>query len=161
MKQLTQVELQQNGYEILNAQITDADLSMADHGSLVLWLQLNGNGWGVGYGGYGIGKGYVGASEFKGFTKGTELIMRVMDTVGVSSFKNLIGTYVRVAVNFSDDGGRVYIIGNIIEDKWFDIKDFFTVEEPKTELNSAEPETTEEPSETDSVDETPAETHEK
>ena len=143
MKQLTQVELQQQGYEILNAQITDAELSMEDWGSLVLWLQLNGNGWGVGYGGYGIGKGYVGASEFKGFAKGTELIMRVMDVVGVVNFKELIGKYVRVAVNFSTDGGRVNIIGNILDDKWFDIKDFFTIEEPKVE---PDPETPAEPS---------------
>ena len=160
MKQLTQVELQQQGYEILNAQVTDADLSMADHGNLILWLSLNGAGWGVSYGGYGIGKGYVGASEFKGFVKGTELIMRVMDTIGVASFKDLIGKYVRVAVNFSDDGGRVNIIGNILEDKWFDIKDFFTVEEPKTEPDPAEP-TTDESSEVIDADETPAETPEK
>lgn len=157
MKQLTQVELQQQGYEILNAQVTDADLSMADHGSLVLWLQLNGNGWGVGYGGYGIGKGYVGASEFKGFAKGTELIMRVMDTIGVATFKELFGKYVRVAVNFNSDGGRVNIIGNIIEDKWFDIKDFFTVESVgKPDVAEPEKETTEE-SASESVDETVAE----
>ena len=152
MKKLTQVELQQQGYEILNAQVTDADLSMADHGSLVLWLQLNGAGWGVGYGGYGIGKGYVGASEFRGFAKGTELIMRVMDTVGVSTFKELFGKYVRVAVNFNSDGGRVNIIGNIIEDKWFDIKDFFTVEEPKTEPDPAEPSAPSQPAEQPSPD---------
>lgn len=140
MKKLTQVELQQQGYEILNAQVTNADLSMEDHGSLVLWLTLNGNGWGVGYGGYGIGKGYVGAAEFKGYAKGTELIMRVMDTIGVARFQELMGKYVRVAVNFSTDGGRVYIIGNIIEDNWFDIKDFFTEEEidPRASVKPAD-----------------------
>lgn len=140
MKKLTQAELQQQGFEILNAQVTNADLSMEDHGSLVLWLTLNGNGWGVGYGGYGIGKGYVGAAEFKGYTKGTELIMRVMDTIGVARFQELLGKYVRVAVNFSADGGRVNIIGHIIEDKWFDIKDFFTEEEidPRASVKPAD-----------------------
>ena len=74
--------------------------------------------------------------------------MRVMDTVGVASFKELFGKYVRAAVNFSDDGGRVDIIGNIIDDKWFDIKDFFTeVPTPVVEPDPAEP----------SVDETSAE----
>ena len=147
MREYTQVELQQLGYEILNAKITNVDLSMAIHGSLVLWLTLEGKGWIVDYGGFSIGKGYVGASEFEGLAKGTELIMRVMDVVEVETFQQLKDKYVRVAVLPYE--GRIDIIGNIISDKWFNIVDFFkieeTVSEPDPEIPADPTATVEEP----------------
>ena len=140
MRRLTQMELIQSGYQILNAKITDADLSMADQGVLIMRLTLAGNGWNVDYGGYVLGVGSLGASEFTGIPKGTEQIMRVMDTVGVASFKALVGSYARIAVS-PNDNGRINIIGNIITDKWFDIADFFTEEPTKPEVPpTAEPE---------------------
>ena len=51
MRKLTQMELLQSGYQILNAKITDADLSMADQGVLIMRLALAGNGWRADYGG--------------------------------------------------------------------------------------------------------------
>ena len=143
MRRLTQMELQQSGYHILNAKITDADLSMADQGVLIMRLTLVGNGWNVDYGGYVLGVGSLGASEFTGMPKGTEQIMRVMDIVGVASFKELTGSYVRIAVG-PNDNGRINILGNIITDKWFDIADFFTEEPTEPEVApTAEPETKE------------------
>ena len=143
MKKLTQMELLQSGYQILNAKITDADLSMADQGVLIMRLALAGNGWRADYGGYVLGVGSLGASEFTGMPKGIEQIMRVMDTVGVAHFKELAGSYVRIAISRSGNG-PVHIIGNIITDKWFDIADFFTEEPTDTEVApAAEPEATE------------------
>ena len=143
MKKLTQMELLQSGYQILNAKITDADLSMADQGVLIMRLTLAGNGWRADYGGYVLGVGSLGANEFTGMPKGIEQIMRVMDTVGVAHFKELAGSYVRIAISRSGNG-PVHIIGNIITDKWFDIKDFFTEEPTDTEVApAAEPEATE------------------
>ena len=143
MKKLTQMELLQSGYQILNAKITDADLSMADQGVLIMRLALAGNGWSADYGGYVLGVGSLGASEFTGMPKGIEQIMRVMDTVGVAHFKELAGSYVRIAISRSGNG-PVRIIGNIITDKWFDIADFFTEEPTNAEVApAAEPEATE------------------
>ena len=143
MKKLTQMELLQSGYQILNAKIVDADLSMADQGVLIMRLALAGNGWRADYGGYVLGVGSLGASEFTGTPKGIEQIMRVMDTVGVAHFKELAGSLVRIAISRSDNG-PVHIIGNIITDKWFDIADFFTEEPTDTEVTpAAEPEVTE------------------
>lgn len=113
--------------EIKNAKITSADLSMKDHGILCLQLTLEGNGWGVVFGGYVLGKGYVGAKEFSGSSKGIEEIMRIMDTVGVSCFKELEGKYIRVELN--GWGSSVKKIGHIIEDKWFDYEEFYKKEE--------------------------------
>lgn len=49
--------------------------------------------------------------------------MRIMDTIGVANFQSLKGKYCRVAVK--GWGDTVKIIGNIIDDKWFDPESFF------------------------------------
>jgi len=113
--------------EIENARITKADLSMADHGCFTLALTLEGSGWCVVFGGYAIGTGYLGAKKFEGSPKGIEEIMRIMDVVGVEKFSQLEGKYVRVDV--SDGwGATITKIGNIIEDKWFNYKEFYKKE---------------------------------
>lgn len=109
--------------EIINMKIKSASLSMADHGVLTYDLSLEGNGVGVVYGGYVIGRGYLGAKEFHGSDKGIIALMKIMDTVGVERWEDLSGKYVRVV---SDGwGSTITKIGNIIEDKWFDEKEFF------------------------------------
>lgn len=99
---------------------------MADHGCLTLAMTLEGGGWGVVYGGYCLGKGYLGADDdfFSGSASGMEYLIRIMDTVGVEKFQDLRGEYVRVATK--GWGSSVKIIGNIINDKWFDAETFFT-----------------------------------
>lgn len=115
--------LRKDGYDINNAEIKDVDLSMADHSVLTLEMTLEGNGWGVVYGGYVLGHGYLGAKEFDGSAKGLESIMRIMDVVGVERFNDMQGKYIRVATK--GWGSSVKIIGNLIKDKWFDIDEFF------------------------------------
>ena len=131
MKKYTQDQLIEAGYTIENALIESVDLSMVDHGCLTLAMTLKGSGWGVVYGGYCLGKGYLGADDnfFSGSASGMEYLMRIMDTVGVERFQNLKGKYVRVATKGLS--GPVKIIGNIIEDKWFDAETFFTDKEEK------------------------------
>lgn len=109
-----------NGYKIENAQIKSVDLSN-DGGIFSLAMALEGNGWGVVYGGRVIGKSYD--DEITGSENGIEYIMRIMDVVGVSRFNDMKGKYVRVALK--GWGDSVEIIGNIIENKWFDQKAFF------------------------------------
>ena len=125
MKKYTQEQLIEAGYTIENALIESVDLSMADHGCLTLAMTLKGSGWGVVYGGYCLGKGYLGADDnfFSGSASGIEYLMRIMDTVGVERFQNLKGKYVRVATKGLSN--PVKIIGNIIDDKWFDAENIF------------------------------------
>ena len=122
MKKWTEDELIEAGYKIENAQITYADLSMEDHGCITLCMPLDGAGWGTVYGGYCLGHGYVGSKEFDSDKNAMVYIMRIMDTVGVSRFNDLVGEYVRIA---EGPGHIVKIIGNILEDKWFDAESFF------------------------------------
>lgn len=122
-------QLVQNGYTIQNAKITSDDLSMEDHCCFSLSMVIEGAGWGCVYGGHVIGKGYLGADSFEGYAKGIEYIMRIMDVVGVSNFQDLKGKYVRVAT--MGWGSSVNIIGNIINEKWFDPEKFFEKDKDK------------------------------
>lgn len=109
--------------EILNAKITSTSITMADHGCLTFWITVKGGGWGVSIGGYCIGHGYLGADEFDATGDGLEAMMRIMDVVGVSKWEDLKDNYIRVECN--GWGGTVSKIGNITEDRWFDLKEFF------------------------------------
>jgi hypothetical protein len=136
MKKLTQVELQQQGYQFQNAEISDVDTVIAEDGTLRTYLILSGNGWRIQYGGYAVGATNPSATEFQATAKGIELLMRLITLVGARSVNGLIGKYVRVAV--LPEVGEVKIIGNIVEDKWFDIEDFF---KPEEKVSEADPET--------------------
>ena len=109
--------------EIENAQIESVSITMEDHGCITFWLNLKGKSWGCGFGGYCIGHGYLGAEHFDGSPDGIEAMARIMDTVGVSTWEGLAGKYCRV--ESEGWGGTINKIGNLIEDKWFDIKQFF------------------------------------
>ncbi len=109
--------------EIENAQIENVTISMADHGCITFFLNLSGNGWGCGFGGYCIGHGYLGAKKFSGSGKGIEAMARIMDTVGVERWEDLKGKYCRAKI--TGWGGTIDEIGNLVKDKWFNIKAFF------------------------------------
>lgn len=128
MLKITSQELIKTGYEFQNAKITSASLNMENHGCLTLDLCLEGQGWGCVFGGYCLGKGYLGADfdYFKGYSSGMKAIMLIMDVVGVESLEDMNGKYVRVATK--GWGNCVKIIGNIMNDKWFDYESFFNDE---------------------------------
>lgn len=110
--------------KIYNAKITDTSITMGDHGCLTFRIRLESGALYVSYGGYCIGQGFLGSDAFTAENgSGLVAMMRIMDVVGVEKWENLKGKYVR----FVDDawGFTVNKIGNIIEDKWFDIDKFF------------------------------------
>lgn len=115
--------LENDGYNIENAIIKSVDLSMADHGWLVLTMDVEGDGLGCVYGGYGLGKGFVGASNFEGSKNGVEYLMRIMNIAECDTFNQLEGKYIRVATK--GWGEPIKIIGNLVKDKWFDARSFF------------------------------------
>ena len=61
--------------------------------------------------------------SYEGSAAGMEVIMRIMDIVGVSHLEDMKGKYVRVATK--KWGDTVKIIGNIIKDRWFDYQSFY------------------------------------
>lgn len=122
MKIWTEEKLIEEGYDIRNAQIKGAELTMENYGCISLDIVVEGAGWACVFGGYSLGRGYLGAKEFSGYGPGMESIARIMDTVGVTKLSDLKGRYIRAA---AAKDKRLKIIGNIINDKWFDIKSFF------------------------------------
>lgn len=92
MKKWSTEKLISEGYKIKNAKITHLNLSMGDHGVLCLEMVIEGDGWGVCFGGVALGQGYVGAKEFKGSAAGLEYIMRIMDTLEADRFNDMLGT---------------------------------------------------------------------
>lgn len=111
---------------IENAKIENVSITMADHGCLTFWITLEGDEWDTNYGGYVISHDYLGSETFESSSKGLEAMMRIMDTVGVARWEDLPNHYVRV--EYTSLGVPITKIGNIIEDKWFDIKEFFSDE---------------------------------
>ena len=112
--------------EIENCKITNVSISMRDYCSLTFWITVEGAGWGCSLGGFKIASGMLGAKpeDFSAETgAGLVAIMRIMDVVGVDRWEDLEGKYCRVKTE--GWGGTIHCIGNILKDKWFDIKEFF------------------------------------
>lgn len=117
-----------------NVKIESVSLTMADHGCLTFWLTVKGYGWGVGIGGYCIGHGYLGADDDEFVVErgdGLEAMMRIMNVVGVEKWEDLKGKYCRVEKG--SWGDSIHKIGNLIENRWFDLKEFFAEKQKEAE----------------------------
>lgn len=90
--------------EYQNAIIHSADILIDDHGLLTCWLDLRYGGSGQGFGGYALDN-----------ITGARFIRRILDTVGVTKWRDLAGKAIRV----QNDLGKVYAIGHIVENRWF------------------------------------------
>lgn len=121
----TEKKLRDEGYEICNAKITNVDLSTESHCAADLNITLEGDGWGVIYGGYKLASAgtYLKREEIEGSKKGFEAILNIMWTLEADSLIGLKGKYVRVATK--GWGDSVKIIGHITKDRWFDYGSFF------------------------------------
>lgn len=110
---------------IVNAQIKATMLGFEDHGILTCMIHLEWPGAGVGVGGYSMctpqGARGQGARRI-GTAYGTSLIMALLDTVGVRTWEDLPGKYVRVVDNGA--GSQCKKIGNLLEEKWLDMDEF-------------------------------------
>ena len=75
--------------EICNAKITDTSISMGDYGCLTFRITLEGDAFGVSYGGYCIGHGFLGSDTFTAENgSGLVAMMRIMDVVGVERWED-------------------------------------------------------------------------
>jgi hypothetical protein len=105
--------------EIKNARIRSTTLGWEDHGIFTAFVDLEYDGSGQGFGGYALdewrGERNATGKRF-GTSWGMEFIMRVCEIVGVKRWEELPGKYVRADA----DSGKVYRVGHITADKWFD-----------------------------------------
>lgn len=74
-------------------------------------------------GGYAI-DGYDKETKSRVFTaKGLEAISKILEIVGVEKWEDLKGQYIRIEDN--GRGSTIDTIGNLMGDKWFNIREFF------------------------------------
>lgn len=96
-------------------------LGYEDHGILTAYLHLKFSGTEQGFGGYSMDAPHPSAKKDYSFRRigtafGCDFIIRVLKVVGVEKWEELKGKYVRA----DHDWGKIYRIGNIITDEWFD-----------------------------------------
>lgn len=104
--------------EIVNAKIVSTMLGREDHGIMTFMLGTEREG-GIhqGYGGYTLaGNGMEG--NYAG-----DLIAELLDTVGVCEWEQLKGKHVRLEIP-DEYNGTIIAIGNILKNKWLNIKEF-------------------------------------
>lgn len=110
--------------EIKNAKIKATKLGKEDHGILTFSITLEiAGGSGCCYGGFALDDYNSDLKERIPTQRGFEAVTEVLKTVGVENWEDLKGKYIRV----EDPGlGRILDkIGNLMEDKWFSLKDHF------------------------------------
>ena len=115
--------------EIKNAVIESTFLGREDHGIMTFFINIRFGATCCGVGMYAL-DGYDKETKSRVFSaKSMEAISKVLEVVGVDKWEDLKGKYIR----FKDNGWGTTIdeIGNIIEDKWFNLREFFS-EYPKT-----------------------------
>lgn len=110
--------------EIKNARITKTSLGYEDHRILTFGLDLDlAGGMFTTFGGYELDTYNKTTKKRECHAYSMQLIVEIMKTVGVKKWEDLKGKYIRVV----DEGYNTPIrkIGNLMEDKWFDVKEFF------------------------------------
>ena len=110
--------------EVVNAKITFVSLGYEDHGILTFGLGLDiSSGGFCCWGGYALDEYDKEKKRRIPTAEGFECLTEIMKTVGVEKWEDLKDKYIRVV----DRGlGRNIIeIGNLMEDKWFNIEKFF------------------------------------
>lgn len=108
---------------IKNARIQSTMLGREDHGVMTFMIYIDACDFSCGVGGFCLDEysDDIKARIFR--AESMEVISEILDVVGVDKWEDLPGKYIR----FEDNGWRSPItkIGNIINDKWFDMKEFF------------------------------------
>ncbi len=107
--------------EILNAKIESTRLGREDHGIMTIWLQLDfGDSSHQGWGGYALDK-HDGDARIPHVSLAKH-ITKILDTVGVDSWEDLNGEYIRIKRE-SGWNGKILAIGNLLKDEWFNPED--------------------------------------
>lgn len=114
--------------EIRNAIIFKTQLGREDHGILTFMIFVKfGDGGGCGIGGYVLDERNKDTGERVFSAESMEAVSKILDTVGVDYWEDLKGKYIRVKEN--GWGSPIDEIGNVLEDKWFNLKEFFRQKE--------------------------------
>ena len=109
---------------IKNAKITSTMLGREDHGIMTFMIYIDAGDFSCGVGGFCLDE-FNATTQTRVFrAESMEAISEILNVVGVNKWEDLPGKYIR----FEDNGfgSTVTKIGNIVNDKWFDMKNFFS-----------------------------------
>lgn len=111
---------------IKNAIIESTMLGREDYDILTFFINIrfDGRSHCSSVGGYCLDE-YDPANETRVYSaKSMEIISKILEVVGVNTWEELPGKYIR----FEDNGWghSIVKIGNIMEDKWLDVEKFFS-----------------------------------
>ena len=109
--------------KIVNAQITNTFLGIDDHRVMTFYIYIRLQGGSCGIGGYSLQEYNEQQEKITYSDKGLDAIKQILDVVGVDSWEELKGKYIRVKDN--GWGESIDEIGNLIENKWFNLRKFF------------------------------------
>lgn len=108
---------------ILNARITKTFLGIEDHGIFTFSISVVIEGGRIcSIGNYGLSQTIHGEEQYT--AKTSEAICRILKVVGVDSWEQLKGQYIRVEYNGLDAG--IHTMGNLMKDEWVNLKEFFS-----------------------------------
>ena len=115
--------IQKEKEQIVNAQIKRTDLGPGETCGFTLNLTLDvQDGYGVIVGGVVLDTYDKWEDERVGTTYGMNVIMRVMEVVGVRRWEELEGKFIRVVSG--GIGSSVTKIGNLMKDDWIDFTEY-------------------------------------
>ena len=112
-----------NSMEIKNAQITGTMLGREDHGIFTFMIDIKCEDWCCGVGGYALDYYNKELDKRAYSAKSLEAVSNILDVVGVDKWEDLNGKYIRVKDN--GWGSTIDEIGNLMENKWFNVREFF------------------------------------
>lgn len=119
---------------IYNGIITYTKLGIEDHGLLTFTLGIDFDEHAhCGFGGCSFGASYLeddsgkSVRKYRNYPYTFELLIRILETVGVGTWEELKGKYVRVKTN--SRLGKIIAIGHIMKEKWFNIEEFYKEKE--------------------------------
>jgi hypothetical protein len=110
---------------IENAKITNTFLGREDHNIMTFYITVEFSGGGCSYGGYSLDEYDKSTRKRVCSQIAMQSIVEVIDTIGVNSWEELKGQYIRI--EHEGLGGGVVRIGNLMKNKWFSLKEFFEV----------------------------------
>lgn len=109
---------------IENAKISGTFLGYDDHGIFTFTLGLTGDGWGVGFGNRALDDYDGRKRERVPQPAALNIIPEILKVVGVDRWEELKGKHVRVETNGL--GRSVTRIGNLIDNNWLALVEFFS-----------------------------------
>ena len=106
----------QNGYEVMNALIENADITTEEYPTVNIQLKLPCGG--VVFGGYSFAHVAKGDFKLEGWEKGMTAIFRIMEVAGVDHWNKLKGSPIRAILK----DRIIYAIAHFLEDKVMDYR---------------------------------------